>query len=107
MVAATRYNRGMSEATLPLPPELWAMVPAPVQPPLMEQWVTLRLENAALRAQNVALHERVRGLEARLGQDSSNEPIAEVIAGPEANLHGPANFRGAGEPWRPASARRP
>ncbi len=58
----------MIEATLPLPPELWATVPAPVRAPLLEEWATLRLENAALRAQNVALQERVRDLEARLGR---------------------------------------
>jgi transposase len=33
---------------------------------------TLRLENAALRAQNAVLQERIRELEARLAQDSSN-----------------------------------
>ncbi len=70
MEPARRYNAGMIEATLPLSPELWTTVPAPVQGPLMEQWVMLRLKNAALRAQNVALHERVRDLEARLGQNS-------------------------------------
>ena len=62
----------MIETTLPLPPELWATVPAPDPPPLLEQLATLRRENAALRAQNAALQARIRELEARLGQDSSN-----------------------------------
>src|SRR5262249_430292 len=47
--------------------------------PLWEALATLRLENAALRTENAALraesavlHERVRELEARLGQNSTN-----------------------------------
>ena len=62
----------MVETTLPLAPELWGAVSAPDQAPLVEQLATLRLENSALRAQNAALRERVRELEARLGQNSSN-----------------------------------
>ena len=80
-----RYNLGMREARLPLPPELWAMVPAPVQGPLVEQWVALRLENAALCAQNAALHERVRDLEARLGQNSSNSSRPPSSDPPQAS----------------------
>ena len=70
--AATRYNRGMIDTTLPLAPDLWATGPAPDPAPLLELLATLHLENAALRAQNAALQEQVRELEARLGQDSSN-----------------------------------
>src|SRR6266508_5009361 len=62
----------MVETMLPLPPELWAMVPPLAQGPLLEQFATLRMENAALLTQTVALQERVRDLEARLAQDSSN-----------------------------------
>jgi transposase len=69
---AARYNRSMIETTRPLPPELWATVPAPEPAPLPDELATLRLENAALRAQNAALQERIRELEARLGQNSSN-----------------------------------
>src|SRR5262245_23742147 len=62
----------MMEATSPLPPELWATVPAPVRAPFLQEWATLRQENAALRAQNAVFHERIRELEAQLGQTSAN-----------------------------------
>jgi hypothetical protein len=57
--AARRYNRGMIETLLPLAPDLWAVVPAPDDAPLLEQLATLRQENAALRAENVLLQQRV------------------------------------------------
>src|SRR5215212_2130841 len=58
----------------PLPParELRATLPAPDPAPLREQLAALHLENATLRAENTVLQERVRELEARLGQNSSN-----------------------------------
>jgi len=62
----------MNNTPLRQAPERWATVPAPDQAPLLEQLATPRLENAALRAQNATMHARIRGLEARLGQDSSN-----------------------------------
>jgi transposase len=76
----------MSMMLLPLAPELSATTPAPDAAPLLEELATLRLENAVLRTENGApraenatlqaesavLHERVRELEARLGQTSSN-----------------------------------
>jgi hypothetical protein len=37
----------------------------------LEQWATGRPENTALRTRNAALPERIRALEARLGQDSA------------------------------------
>ncbi len=55
----------MVEATLPLPAESWVTVPAPAQAALLALVATLQSENAALQ-------ERIRDLEARLGQDSSN-----------------------------------
>jgi transposase len=61
----------MIETPLP-PPELWATVPTPNPPRLLEELATLRLENAALRAQTDALQAHIRDLEARLGQDSAN-----------------------------------
>jgi hypothetical protein len=39
---------------------------------LRQENAALRAENAALQAENVVLHERVRELEARLGQTSAN-----------------------------------
>ena len=71
-MSATRYNCGMLETPQPLPPELWATLPAPDPAPLLEELATLRLANAVLRVENAALQERVRDLEARLGQNSAN-----------------------------------
>src|SRR5919202_2202551 len=62
----------MSVTMLPLAPELSATTPAPDPAPLLEELARLRLENAALRTENAVLHERVRELEARLGQTSAN-----------------------------------
>jgi transposase len=55
----------MIEPTLPLPAELWVRVPVRAQAPLLALFATLRGENAALQ-------ERIRDLEAQLGQKSSN-----------------------------------
>ena len=60
-----RYNRSMIETPLPSAPELWATLPAPDPARLLEQLTTLRRENAALRAENPVLQERIRELEAR------------------------------------------
>ena len=101
MGPARRYHCSMSETTLPLPPELWAMVPAPVQGPLVEQWVALWLENDALRAQHVVLHERVRDLEARLGQNSSNSshpPSSDPPHVPPKRRAAPSGRNRGGQP---------
>src|SRR5436190_20283758 len=67
----------MIKTLVPRVPERQA--PAPDHAPLLEQLATLRRENAALWAENAALrvqqgalHERIRELEAQLGQNSSN-----------------------------------
>jgi transposase len=62
----------MSVMMLPLARSPAATTPAPDPAPLLEELATLRLENAALRTENAVLHERVRELEARLGQTSAN-----------------------------------
>jgi transposase len=76
----------MVETTLLRTPDLWATVPAPDLAALLDEVAPLRRENAALQAENAALraenaalqvesavlHERVRELEARLGQTSAN-----------------------------------
>jgi hypothetical protein len=67
----TRYNGGMIETALPLVPERRPTLPAPDHA-LLEEVATLRRENAALRAENAIPHERIRELEVRLGQNSSN-----------------------------------
>jgi transposase len=56
-----RYNRGMLEMRL-----------AATDQVLLEEVATLRLGHAAMRAENAALQDRVRELEARLGENSSN-----------------------------------
>jgi transposase len=61
----------MIETALPLVPERRPALPAPDHA-LPKQVATLRLENAALRAENAVLHAYIRGLEAQLGQNSSN-----------------------------------
>jgi len=65
---AARYaiQPRMIDPPLPLAPELCAPAPAPEPAPCLEQLAMLRLENAALRAHNAALQERIRELEARL-----------------------------------------
>ena len=67
------------------------MVLGPDPAPLPERLATLRLENAALRAEKVVLQSRIRELEARLGQDSSNSsrPVGGPALGP-ATRGGPA-----------------
>jgi hypothetical protein len=57
---------------LPMAPEPAARTRPPEPVPLLEELATLRRENAALRTENAVLHERVRELEARLGQTSAN-----------------------------------
>src|SRR5437867_4716038 len=95
----------MIETLLPPVPDFWATVPAPAPAPLLEQVATLRLENAvlcvenaalqaetvglraetvALRAQNAALQERIRELEAQLGQNSSNSSRPPSADPPQA-----------------------
>ena len=60
----------MIKTPLPLAPELFAREPAPDHASLLEQLATLRLENAALRAQNAFPRALVRELEGRLGKNS-------------------------------------
>jgi transposase len=74
----------MSMMLLPPAPELSATTPAPDPAPLLEELATLRLENAALRAENVLLQERIRELEARLGQNSSNSSRPPSTDPPQA-----------------------
>jgi hypothetical protein len=50
-----RYNRGMIETPQLLAPEPWATLPAPEPGSLLERLATLRLANAALRAENTVL----------------------------------------------------
>src|SRR5579884_1382828 len=88
----------MIETLVPRVPERQA----PDYPPLLEQLATLRRENVALCAETAALpiengapHERVRELEARLGQTSANASRLPASDLPQA----PAK-RGPSRGWR-------
>jgi transposase len=62
---------------------------------------TLRLENAALRAQNAVLQQRIRELEARLGQDSSNSsrpPSSDPPQAPRQRQVLPSRRKRGGQP---------
>jgi transposase len=98
----------MIETMLPQPPDLWATMPAPDLAALVEQVAPLRRENAALRAENAALrtenavlHERVRELEARLGQTSANSsrpPSSDPPQAPARPQAPPSGRRRGGQP---------
>ena len=90
----------MIETPLPLAPDQWATVPAPAPVSLLEQLATLRLENAGLGAQNALLQQRIREMEARLGQDSSKSsrpPASDPDRGGEAKSVGRWGLAEAGE----------
>ena len=98
----------MIETLLPLPPELWATVPAPDPAPLLEELATVRLENAALRAENAVLHERVRELEARLGQNSTNSsrpPSSDPPQAPAKRRPPPTGRKRGGQPGHRGACR--
>src|SRR3954447_20083668 len=83
----------MIETTWPV----WALDPAP----LLEQLAALRRENAALRAENAVLQERVRELEARLGQNSTNSsrpPSSDPPQAPARPKAPPSGRKRGGQP---------
>jgi transposase len=93
----------MIEATLPLPAELWVTVPAPAQAALLALVATLRSENAALQ-------QRIRDLEVRLGQDSSNSSRPPSSDPPQAAAKGkrqsvPSGRKRGGQPGHRGSFR--
>src|SRR4051794_30407414 len=99
----------MIETTLPQAPDLWAMVPVPHSTPFLELVATLRLENAGLRAQNAALQERVRDLEARLGQTSANSsrpPSSDPPQTPARPKAPPSGRKHGGQPGHRGAFRR-
>ena len=93
---------------VPMAPEPGTTAPAPDPAPLLEELVTLRLENAALhrenralRAENAVLHERVRELEARLGQTSANSsrpPSSDPPQAPAQRRPPPTGRKRGGQP---------
>jgi transposase len=99
----TRYNGGMIETVLPPVPERRPPLPTPAHA-LLEQVATLRRENAALRAENAILHERIRELEARLGQNSSNSshpPSSDPPQAPTRPQAPPSGRKRGGQPGHP------
>jgi len=105
----------MIETTLLLAPDWWATVPAPDLAALLDEVVPLRRENAALRAENGALraenvalraesavlHERIRELEARLGQTSANSsrpPSSDPPQAPARPKAPPTGRKRGGQP---------
>jgi transposase len=98
----------MSVMMLPLTAEPTTMTPAPDHVFLLEQLATLRRENAALWAENAALrvddgalHERIRELEARLGQTSANSsrpPSSDPPQAPARPTTPPSGRKRGGQP---------
>jgi transposase len=90
----------MIETTWPV----WALDPAP----LLEQLAALRRENAALRAENAVLQERVRELEARLGQNSTNSsrpPSSDPPQAPARPKTPPSGRKRGGQPGHRGASR--
>ena len=98
----------MIDTTLPLAPELWATVPAPEPASVPQQLATLRQENVARRAENAALQERIRELEARLGQNSSTSsrpPSTDPRQAPPRPKAPPTGRKRGGQPGHRAGYR--
>jgi transposase len=98
----------MIETTLALAPDQWTAGPALDQAPLLEQVATLRLENVTLRAENAVLQQRIRELEAHLGQDSSNSSRAPSSDPPQAarkRQRMPSGCKRGGQPGHRAAYR--
>lgn len=107
-MAATRYISDMDEVTLPLPSDLWAMVPVLAQAPLLEQFGALRTRNAALEAQVSGLRAEVRDLRARLGPDSSHSsrsPSSDPPRAPAQRRASPSGRKRGGQPGHHGSFR--
>jgi transposase len=105
----------MIKMPLPLPPDPWAMGPAPDPALFLARLTTLQrenatlcAENAALRVENGALHERVRELEARLGQtsvNSSRPPSSDPPQAPAPAKAPPSGRKRGGQPGHRGTCR--
>jgi transposase len=96
----------MEATALPLPADIWGTPPAAVRMLVL----SLQAQVAALQSQNVALQGRVRDLEARLGQDSSNSSRPPSADPPQASAKGkrrsaPSGRKRGGQPGHPGSFR--
>jgi transposase len=75
---------------------------------LRQQNAALRAENAAVRAENAALQERVRELEARLGQNSANSsrpPSSDPPQAPARPKAPPSGRERGGQPGHRGACR--
>jgi transposase len=98
----------MSMTTLLLAPEPSTTASAPDPASLLEELATLRLDNAALRTENAVLHERVRELEARLGQTSANSshpPSSDPPQAPARPKAPPSGRKRGGQPGHRGACR--
>src|SRR4051812_26381062 len=98
----------MSVMLLPLVAEPSATIPAPDPAPLLEELARLRLENAAPRAESAVLHERIRELEARLGQTSANSsrpPSSDPPQAPARPKAPPSGRKRGGQPGHRGACR--
>jgi transposase len=105
----------MSMLLLPRAPEPAATTRPPDPAPLLEELAALRrenavlrTENAALRAENAVLHERVRELEARLGQTSANSsrpPSSDPPQAPAKRRLPPTGRKRGGQPGHRGTCR--
>jgi transposase len=105
----------MSVMLRPRAAEPAATTPDPDAAPLLEELATLRQENAALRLENGALradsavlHERVRELEARLGQTSANSsrpPSSDPPRAPGKRRPPPSGRKRGGQPGHRGACR--
>src|SRR5262245_52172655 len=112
----------MSLTMAPRAAEPAATTRSPEPVPLLEELATLhrenaalrtentalRAENAALQAESVVLHERVRELEARLGQNSANSsrpPSSDPPRAPGKRRPPPSGRKRGGQPGHRGASR--
>src|SRR6476646_6618405 len=105
----------MSVMMLPLAAEPAATTRPPDPTPLLEELARVRLENAALRlengdlrAENAALQDRIRELEARLGQtlaNSSRPPSSDPPQAPARPKARPSRRKRGGQPGHRGTCR--
>src|SRR3954449_12914393 len=99
----------MIDTPLPLVTALSATAQAPDRAPLVEQLATLQVENAALRAENTALQDRIHEQEARLSQNSSNSsrpPASDPPQAPRKRPVVPSGRKRGGQPGHRGAFRR-
>src|SRR6266516_4386661 len=94
----------MEAVAPPLPADTWEALPSEVQMLILD----LQAQAVAFRTENAALQERIRELEARLGQDSSNSSRPPSSDPPQATRQRQASLTGrkrGGQPGHPGAFR--